>query len=50
VFSTQLAADLYPVNTWQHHVEDHCIVGIAQSQVKSRVPVMRQIYGVPLFK
>src|SRR6266567_2360266 len=50
VFSSHLAADLDPVDTRQHHVKDHCIVGIAQSQVKTCVPIVRQVYGVPLFQ
>src|SRR5579863_4624825 len=50
VFGTQLAAHLEPVNTRQHQIKYYRVIGVGEGQVKPRVPVVRQVYGVTLFQ
>src|SRR6266700_2699520 len=50
MLSSHLAADLKPIKSRQHHIKDHYIIGIAQSKIKTGVPIMREINGVALFQ
>jgi hypothetical protein len=50
MLSSHLAADLKPINSRQHYIKDHHVIGIAQSKIKTGVPIMREINGVALFQ